>query len=552
MNQIMTMVGKDGRRIKWWVALFLAVTVVKFGIAWWLSLGAARVFQTWTQVSDVVKWLMVAEVVLTWLIAGALVLEDPLVGAGAAWRTRPISVWRLLVAKVTGALLWLWGPSVVLGLPWWWASGLGGGDMLRAAALGLVTTVAVIAPSFFVASLVDSMGRFVLWSIPGYAGMVVVPLAVKTLAEKLPGGGGWGVYLGVVGLLAGVGYFLRLREGAAGRVFRGAAVAVIAVIAVIAVVGWRRVTVINGPKETWIESKVESASNVTISWRETRAVESGKREPQTSVNSWLNVEGVPAGMALDIARTRHEWTREGRATIVASGQGYASDVGRARRALKLPLEKSDPETVRWKEARQRDADAKRTIPRPTSAPRSPLEPMIVAHTTVPPSVGAQLRSVPASYRVTAELRLVQPVEWANVPLRAEAAQRGDGHGLRVTAITRLSRGLRVEIVEARALPWDFLDEYNQGRWRRPAYYGLDRESERLVNFNGDRSTSIWIGGVELQAQTMVVSAPMVIREGTWTLLDTQWEERMRLVLLRWDEVARVTREARTEKFVVTP
>ena len=93
MNQIMTMVGKDGRRIKWWVALFLAVTVVKFGIAWWLSLGAARVFQTWTQVSDVVKWLMVAEVVLTWLIAGALVLEDPLVGAGAAWRTRPISVW---------------------------------------------------------------------------------------------------------------------------------------------------------------------------------------------------------------------------------------------------------------------------------------------------------------------------------------------------------------------------------------------------------------------------------------------------------------------------
>ena len=30
--------------------------------------------------------------------------------------------------------------------------------------------------------------------------------------------------------------------------------------------------------------------------------------------------------------------------------------------------------------------------------------------------------------------------------------------------------------------------------------------------------------------------------GAWTVLDAQWAERMRLVLLHWDQVARVTRE----------
>jgi hypothetical protein len=43
----------------------------------------------------------------------------------------------------------------------------------------------------------------------------------------------------------------------------------------------------------------------------------------------------------------------------------------------------------------------------------------------------------------------------------------------------------------------------------------------------------------------------VIRDGKWTVADAHWLQRMRLVLLRWDEVARVTREARTEQFMVS-
>jgi hypothetical protein len=65
----------------------------------------------------------------------------------------------------------------VLGLPWWWASGLGFEDMLKAAALGTLGSVAVIAPSLFIAALVDSMGRYVLWSILGFAGVVTFPVS---------------------------------------------------------------------------------------------------------------------------------------------------------------------------------------------------------------------------------------------------------------------------------------------------------------------------------------------------------------------------------------
>jgi hypothetical protein len=552
MKQILVMVGKDGRRMKWWVALFLAVNAVKFGVGWWLTLGGAHGFATWGRMGDAVKWLVVAEVVLTWLIAGALVLEDPLVGAQAAWRTRPISAGRLFAAKAVGALLWLWGPSVLLGLPWWWASGFGVGDVLRAMAMGLATTVAVIAPSFFVASLVDSMGRYVLWSIPGFAGVFVVPMATKLIAERLPGGGAWWSLGAVAALFAAAGYLVRFRSDNAGRVFRGAA---FGTVAVLAAVGCWLVVRFNGPGPKWTESNAAVARDVKISWRETRAVDQGKREPFTSVSSWFTAEGVPAGLALDAAGTRHEWTREGGAPITARGEGYATNANSVRSALGLPLEITDPETERWQEARQREREAQRALPRVpkgSKAGSTASEHTLIAYSGVLPSVGAQLRTVATGYRVSAELRVVRAVEWANVPLRVGASEAREGHGVRVVSSTAQDQGRALAIVEARALPWNFVWEYNQGRWRRPTYYGLDRESGRLVRFHSEVSPSVLIGGVELQAQTGSVDAPKVIRDGKLVLLDPQWAERMRLVLLRWDEVARITREARTENFVVTP
>lgn len=54
MNLIMTIVAKDVRRLRGVVALLAAVAVVKFGLGWWLALGAAQSFDTWKQTGQVV------------------------------------------------------------------------------------------------------------------------------------------------------------------------------------------------------------------------------------------------------------------------------------------------------------------------------------------------------------------------------------------------------------------------------------------------------------------------------------------------------------------
>jgi hypothetical protein len=223
-----------------------------------------------------------------------------------------------------------------------------------------------------------------------------------------------------------------------------------------------------------------------------------------------------------------------------------------REAFKLRPEKADVETATWEAARRKQYEEKKKSASQLGRPSWGDEATLLASATVSPSVGAKLRGTTPRLTVKAHVRVVRPAEWLDVPLVAGAWSASGGRGVRVVDIAvRDARGAVVQIVDTRPLPWNYLSEYNLGRWRRPAYYGIDREAGRLVTFNGDTSSSVWIGGVELQAQTFTLVGPRVIRDGKWTVADAHWLQRMRLVLLRWDEVARVTREARTEQFMVS-
>lgn len=549
MNLIMTIVGKDVRRLRWTVGLLLVVTAVKFGIGWWLALGAAQGFQTWTQMGQVLRWLVGIEVVLTWWLAGALVMADPLAGPQAAWRTRPISLGRLVTAKVIAALLIAVGPGIVLGLPWWWASGLSFGDMLKAAALGILGSVAVIAPSLFIGALVNSMGRYVLWSILGFAGVVTLPLTTKVIADSLPGGGGWWVFGAVAAGLAALGWVVRFGDELQRRVFRGVAGGTAAVVAV---AGWSFVTMggVTMP-QAWRETNAEQARDVKLNWRETTVTDAARKERGSTVNTGLTVAGLPTGLAVDMGDAEHVWTWADGATVTKPASGYTWSARWTREALRLPPEKVDAETVAWEAAQKKEQEAKRKSPSQLGRRSRGDEPTLLVTTRVAASVGEKLRTTPPSLTVKAQVRVVRPVEWLDVPLAAGARAAGDGRAVRVVDVAeRTGRGAVVQIVDTRPLPWDFMSEYNQGRWRRPNYYAVDRDTGRLANVSGDLSSSVWVGGVELQARSFELSGPRVIRDGKWTVIDPQWRQRTRLVLLRWDEVARVTREARTEAMVV--
>lgn len=550
MNLVTKIVAKDLWCFRWLVTLLAATAVVKIGFGWWLALGPAQSFDTWKQTGQAVLWLVGLEVVLTWWLTGSLMMADPLAGPQAVWRTRPISLARLMTAKVVGALLITCGPAFVLGLPWWWASGLSFGDALMAAAMGVAGSVVVIVPSMFIAALVDSMGRYVLWSIVGFAGVVMTPLAATTIAERFSGGSGWWGIGAVAAGVAVLGWVVRFSDELQRRVFRGVTWGTAAVVVV---AGWCLVTMVGGSTQgAWTEANGEQARDVKLIWRETTVVDVARKDRGATVNTWLAVEGLPTGLAADIRNAEHMWTWSDGASVKKEATGFSWGARWAREALRLPKEKADAETVAWEAAQKNERAAKRTSAGQLGRRSRGDEPTLLATTGVPASVGAKLRSTTPSLAVKAQVRVVRPVEWLNVPLADGARTAGGGCGVRVTDIAvRDARGAVVQIVDTRPLPWNYLSEYNLGRWRRPAYYGIDREAGRLVTFNGDTSSSVWIGGVELQAQTFTLVGPRVIRDGKWTVADAHWLQRMRLVLLRWDEVARVTREARTEQFSVS-
>jgi hypothetical protein len=265
----------------------------------------------------------------------------------------------------------------------------------------------------------------------------------------------------------------------------------------------------------------------------------------------MAVEGLPTGLAVDVGNAEHVWTWADGAAVRKEASGFTSGARWAREALRLPAEKADGETVLWEAAQKKERDLKSKSPSQLARRSRGDEPTLLVTTRVAASVGEKLRTTPPSLTVKAQVRVVRPVEWLDVPLTAGVRAAGAGRGVRVTELTeRVGFGATVQIVDTRPLPWDFMSEYNQGRWRRPNYYAVDREAGRLVNVSGDLSSSVWVAGVELQARSFQVTGPRVIRDGKWTVVDQQWRQRARLVLLRWDEVARVTREAKTAAMVV--
>ncbi|MEY4487528.1 MAG: hypothetical protein RIQ79_36, partial [Verrucomicrobiota bacterium] len=103
----------------------------------------------------------------------------------AFWHTRPISGGGLLLAKALAAFLLFGLAPVLVSLPWWLTNGLAGADLALAAFELLLVHVALILPAFLLASVVDSFGRAVLWSIVQYGAIVGLTLFAGQSEEQL-------------------------------------------------------------------------------------------------------------------------------------------------------------------------------------------------------------------------------------------------------------------------------------------------------------------------------------------------------------------------------
>lgn len=181
MTLVWHLARTDLRRLAWPAAVWLALVALP---AWWMAglhVGDESVLAgTTTRWIGVIAGLnggfTVMQVLAGLLLAGQMVLEDPVEGTNAHWLTRPVAGWRLLAAKLVAALLiFVLAPVAVL-LPVWAAAGFGAGGCAAAAAeWGLRASGGIVA-AMALASLAKEFSQF---AISGMASLLVLGIALS-------------------------------------------------------------------------------------------------------------------------------------------------------------------------------------------------------------------------------------------------------------------------------------------------------------------------------------------------------------------------------------
>ena len=121
--------------------------------------GWTRVYGIWLQLIGAMQWM------IGYLLAGALVLEDPLVDTNSFWMTRPVANARLLGAKLLAAFVLLVAAPIAALLPIWLANGFGAADVARAAVENVARFGASALCAMMVASLARNLAQFLLLSV---------------------------------------------------------------------------------------------------------------------------------------------------------------------------------------------------------------------------------------------------------------------------------------------------------------------------------------------------------------------------------------------------
>jgi hypothetical protein len=179
MNLTWHIARKDLRRFWGPVALLCIIAVIRFGVGLSLLLANEpdRVWFGHMAVYANVLWGI--GLFVTYMLVAAVVQEDS-VASPAFWQTRPISGARLLAAKALGLILMFGFLPVLLSIPWWLGCGLGGTEILAAAAKALAIQMGVVLLALPWAVVTGNYGRFLLWSL-------VAAVAWATAALMLAG-----------------------------------------------------------------------------------------------------------------------------------------------------------------------------------------------------------------------------------------------------------------------------------------------------------------------------------------------------------------------------
>lgn len=180
MNLTWHIVRKDLVRHRLAYGLWLALLLAKF-VVLGLALSDWSADADWfeqLQIGDVV--LSVVESTVCFLLVGSFVLEDPLVGSGPFWLTRPISGRRLLAAKLLGVGLLFFVVPLALGAVAWSFGGVTGPQFLGQLKFSAFVQGAIVSAALVLGAISDRSNRFLLILLGAFvAALVLTPVAQK-------------------------------------------------------------------------------------------------------------------------------------------------------------------------------------------------------------------------------------------------------------------------------------------------------------------------------------------------------------------------------------
>lgn len=563
MKLIWHIVLKDWARLRLWLALWLTLYVLQVGLGFTLLYGDGvdLDWPVWLQLASAA--LILLQVVTGLIALCRLVHEDRLIGTDATWRTRPVAPARLLAAKLLTAVLAFGAAPVLVMVPWWLACGLGWPELWRAGLVALGFQALIILPAFWLASLTDTIGRFLLWLLVVGLGLVTVLLTMVW-----PGSGATDVSAarlwaaGAITLVTFLGVTVHRylgRSRAASIV-----VSVIGLTVALAALAWwpwvgkPSLALAREPRPVPL-AVASDAIAVTLLRAEEVRRESALARSQVRLR--FGVDHVPSTNGVVGLSVHQAWTwpdglriaRTDRCELdwIANGLPY-----QLNEALGLPELVRDPETVAWLQTRP----GTHATPTGGASQRHDL----FVQTALPLSVVARMRHEPPAYTATVEAALTRVEALVEFPLADRAPHRAAGQSLRVTALD-LERADRVVITAIATTPaWH--EESRQSISRLIGTLRLDPNSSPfvlsmvdtpfLVNrgtgeitlLNGRGRSVALICGVTISWSRLRAQAPKVRRGDAWVMRDEHWFDTAGVCVVRARGTEIVRQDLAIERF----
>lgn len=508
-------IGRLAVPVAAWLA-FIVVTTVGFRLGSGLA-GAGD------DISLVTTWTVLLaglQSVVGYLLAGAMVLEDPLVGTSGFWMTRPVANARLFLGKLLAAvLLFVVAPALAL-LPVWWLCRFPADAWLAAAGVTMFWQAAFTVLALAIASLSPTLRHFLLGSLglalmyPLFGPYGLTAYWVEPLAPAIRGSRNAVLQFSVVPFLA----LILVQQFLTRKTRLGWALIAIGLTAAMAVQvawPWDILPRFNARPAGWpAEARASDAGvAVTIERLEEPAV--GEAAP-------LSVRIRGAGLAVD----------EYLAPLAGKGEMRWAD-GMTKGGLI------------WRGGAWADAAARQMWK--AGARGEPLPWEMVFRLT--PAAAARIRTEPASFQFEMLLARVRGRIVGKLPLKLGAEVSTGPARVRVAELSREGETLTVTFEQRDAAAHGFA--YRPGPRGHPGHESGKGSCYLLVNASGEvlqtpaitQKGAVILNGLSLGFHAVVLSAPA---------REVNLEQDATLVLVTFEPQQLFTRTVTNERLALSP